>query len=109
MKTLLKKMKNRRGETLIESLVAILAFTLSSLVMYSMVTAASDVNRKASEADKDFREQLVVVEQAQGAGTSSKITLNLTKSPADTRTKNLGTVDVAVYKSDDLYAYYVIP
>lgn len=109
VKTAFRKLKSRRGESLIESLVAILAFTISSIVMYSMVTTAADINLTARKADEDFQEQVVIVEQAQGAGTQSSVSLSLTKSPDSNTLKPMGNVKVAVYRSDDLVAYYAIP
>ena len=109
VKALKKKMNNRRGETLLEALVAILAFTISSLTMYSMVTAAADINQKAENQTEEFRNNQLLVEQAQGAGTQTSLKMELTSSPAGTDTKQMGKVDVSVYKSGDLTAYYVIP
>lgn len=117
MKTAMKKLKNRKGETLIESMIAILVFTLSSVMLYTMATAASDINLTAKKADKDFQAQVVGVEQGKtvkddsGATvvskSSGKVSVSITKSPAYGVAKDMGSVTVDVYKSDDLCAYYV--
>ena len=108
MKTGFSKLKNRRGETLIESLVAILAFALSSIVMYSLVTAAAEINYSARQADEDFQAQVAFVEKAEGSGSTKTVTMTLTESPGGS-SKSMGSVSVVMYKTDDLTAYYPIP
>ena len=56
MKQILNKLRSRAGESLVESLAAILIFTMASIVMYSMVTTASDINLKAKEMDEKIQE-----------------------------------------------------
>lgn len=104
-----RKLKNRRGESLVEALVAILAFTLSSLLMYSMVTTAADINRTARKEDEAFQKQVKIVEEAQGVPTYDKVSVSLTESPGYNNSKSMGEVEVAVYKGEDLTAYYVVP
>lgn len=106
VKTAMKKLKNRKGETLVETLVAVLVFSLSSVLMYSMAAAANDINQTAREADKVFQQQIVDVEQAAGAKSSGSISVNLVKSPGGT-SKSMGSISVDVYKNGDLYAFYV--
>lgn len=105
-----RKLKNRRGETLIESLVAILAFTLSSIAMYSMVTAAAEINYSARQADKDFQAQVTYIEKASGGtgGTKRdiKVSVTLTECPNGTGEVSMGTMDATVYQSDSLTAVY---
>ncbi len=107
------KLKNRRGETLIESLVAILAFTLSSIVMYSMITASAEINYSARKADEDFQAKLVYVEKAAGGegGTTRNANVNVTliQSPNGSGSCPMGSVKVKIFVSDELIAYYPIP
>lgn len=107
MKNAMKKLKNRRGETLVETLVAVLVFTLSSVLMYSMAAAANNINQTARAADEVFQQQIVDVEQAAGTQSSGSVSVSLVKSPGSNTSKNMGSVNVDVYKSGDLCAYYV--
>ena len=62
MKRFLKKLKNNKGETLIEALAAILIIALaSSALLYSVINAA-DVNRKAAAKDTEYRQEVNEVE-----------------------------------------------
>lgn len=111
MNKLFKKLKSRKGESLLEALVAILVFTMSSIMMYSMVTTAADLNLTARKMDEKYRQQMYVAELAKNAGTTKDITIKLTECAGTSTNKDMGTAKVAVYseKSGSLYAYYRIP
>lgn len=110
VKAVFKKLNSRRGETLIESLVAILAFAISSVIMYTMVTTAADMNYTARESDQDFQDKVIIAEQAKGMGTKATVTLTLTQSPASSQNQKMDDVTVQVYgNTGDLYAYYSVP
>ena len=60
----MKKLLNNKGESLVESLVAILIFTLSSILLYTMLSTATNLNRAAKEADEAHQQQMIYAEQA---------------------------------------------
>lgn len=62
MKTIFRRLKSTRGESLIESMAAILIFTFASILFLSMVNAAADVNLSVREADDAFQSQQQAVE-----------------------------------------------
>ncbi|MEG2138803.1 MAG: hypothetical protein RRY64_09105 [Oscillospiraceae bacterium] len=62
MKNLLKKLRQSRGETLIETLVAVLVMTCASVLLATMLLAASNLNGKALEQDQIFNNQLTAAE-----------------------------------------------
>ena len=108
MKKLMKKLRSRRGESLVEVLCAILIFTLSSVGMYSMVMAANNINATAKEADQAFQEQMAIVERADTTGSDGKVVMTVTKSGSNTVVAQM-TVDVDLYQTEDLYSYYRAP
>ena len=57
------KLSNSRGETLTETLVAILIAVLASMMLLTAAIAASNLNRAAAAADADLRAQQEVVER----------------------------------------------
>lgn len=103
MKQLIHKLRSRAGESLIESLVAILIFTLASIVMYTMVTAAADINMTAKENDRAVQAQLVVAEQAETITDTGTVTISLS-----TEGKEIMEVPVNIYGGTDgtLYSYF---
>ena len=104
MKNILRKLKSKAGESLIESMAAILIFTMASIVMYSMVTTAADINRTAKEMDEANQQHLIAVEKGlPGAKNgSADITLSLNGT-------EIAETNVDIYGGQDgsLYTYFV--
>ena len=94
---------DRRGETLVEVLAAILIFTLSSIILYSMVTSASRVNKQAKDTFTEIEAQMVVAEQAEAKVGTEKITMTLSNG------EQICDANVDIFrenKEDSLYSYY---
>lgn len=72
---MLCKLRSRRGETLTETLAAILMVSLASVVLMTLVVTASRINRAAGEGDKAFRAEQEIAE-TQGPGTPGTVTLS---------------------------------
>lgn len=108
MNNLIHKLRSTTGESLLESLVAILVFTLSSIVLYTMVTASAEINTVAKEADQESQVQMIIAEQGEVSGQDGSVSMTLTQTATDTVNLSMGTVDVIVYggEGDALYAYY---
>ena len=106
MNKVLKRLKSKAGETLVESMAAILIFTFGSIIMLSMVTAAADINTAAKEADVKHMNEMACVESADGAFTDAQLTFTYASSQTEAV-----KVDVYRYVDDndvpgELYAYY---
>lgn len=98
-----KLFHDKKGETLVEVMAAILIFTLSSIILYSMVTSASRVNKQADEWDKNLETQVAIVEMAQTV--SDEGTVYLRKG---TGAEPMKSITVELFKSaegDELYSY----
>ena len=105
MNMIFKKLRSRAGESLVESLAAILVVTMASIVMYSMVTAAADINMAAKRNDQAVQEQMAVAERGDGDGTTGTIKMYIQNGD---REEIVATVPVNIYGGDgELYAYYV--
>ena len=104
MKTLLRKLKSKAGESLIESLAAILIFTMASIVMYSMVTTAGDLNRTAKEMDNANQQHMIAVEK--GLPEFKNGTATITFSLGSTE---IAEADVDIYGGQDgsLFTYFM--
>ena len=104
MKNLFHKLRSKAGESLIESLAAILIFTMASIVMYSMVTTAGDLNRTAKEMDNANQQHMIAVEkglpEAQNGSAIITFSLGSTKI-AQTQ------VDIYGGEDDSLFTYSV--
>lgn len=103
MTAIFKKLKSKAGESLVESLCAILIFTMASVVMFSMVSSAADINGKAKEQDEKNQAYMVAVEKGENRSGRGTVTFTF-GSNVDL------DVDVDVYgDKDTLFAYFMAP
>lgn len=65
-----KKLRSRRGETLTETLAAVLLVGLASVVLASMIGAASHIRAQALEQDASLYQEIASAESRTGAGSS---------------------------------------
>ncbi len=109
MSKLLQKLSSKSGETLVETLFAIMIFTLASVAMYSMVTCALSISERVKAADMANQSQMIVAERAEGEGKSASITIKLNDTPVGISGQEMDEVPVNIYGGEDgeLYAYYV--
>lgn len=108
MKRMLKKLRSKAGESLVEVLCAVLIFALSSVAMYSMVMAANNINADAKKADREFQENMLVVEMAEDTDPANppvQGTVKMSFAAADGEIKYF-EVPVQVYQKGDLYSYF---
>lgn len=112
MNRFLKKLKSKAGESLVETLCAIMIFTMASVVLFSLVSAAADINGKAKQKDQENQQNLLAVERGQYAVANGSATVTFTIEVPGTsgnRTEQIAQVPVDVYggKNGGLYAYFV--
>lgn len=107
MELIIRKLKSKAGESLVESMAAILIFTLSSIALLSMISASADVNRTAKVADEQFQQQMLVVEKADSKADGTK----KGKATFKVNDTNVAQPDVYICQEKDndgaLYAYYL--
>lgn len=106
MKKIIRKLKSKAGESLVESMAAILIFTLSSIALLSMISASADINRTAKVADQQFQEQMVYVEKAEVTGsTEGQVRFKVNNEPDEK--DNVYKVYICQKQDNALYAYYL--
>ena len=76
MKKVLKKLRSKSGETLVESIAAILIFTLASILFFSMVNASANINTETKKADREYYAQQVTAEAGTGATQSGTVSVS---------------------------------
>lgn len=105
MKRWIASVKQKRGETLVESMAAILVFTLASVLFLSTVTTAANINRTAQDADADFvRQQELLELPPESTPVNGSVAIAMDGT-------NLVESDVIVVRPDaegeeSFYAYY---
>lgn len=104
MKNLFHKLRSKAGESLIESLAAILIFTMASIVMYSMVTTAADINRTAKEMDEANQQHMIAVEKGLPEAQNGSATITFSLNGTEIAETN---VDIYGGQDGSLYTYFV--
>ena len=99
MKKAMKRLRSKHGETLVETMAAILVFTLSSVMLFSMLTSASNINATVQEAQADNEADIQVIEQ-QAVGTPEQVTILF-----DDTDKEDYSVPVSEYRGASYYSY----
>lgn len=95
----MKKLRNNRGETLLEGLIAVMIAALSMTMLLSCVTASSHTGTGAKEMDDKFYQTLSDVEGHSGTEVDESVTIKR-EGVADSP-----TVSVTVYGDGGLYSY----
>lgn len=90
-----RKLRSRRGETLIESLVALLLVSIASVALIAMVTSASRMNKAANQLDSGLYAAVSAAEVRQDNEDKEDGTVTVTVD-GDSVTK-----DVTFYGSGD--------
>lgn len=104
MKAMFRKLKSKVGESLVETLCAILIFTMASIIMYSMVTSAGDINRTAKEMDAKNQAHLAAVEKGEYSAWNRRVVINF---EMDNEIFAQPTVDIYGGQNDSLYTYFL--
>lgn len=97
MKRILRKLTTRRGETLTETLAALLVICLASAALAAMVTAASRMNAAAMQKDAALYAAVTQTETHSGEGTDGTVDVTVDGEKI--------TFDVDYYGDDTLTSY----
>lgn len=65
MNNLYRRLHENRGETLIESMAAILIFTFASILLLTMLSAAKEINHTAAQWDASRKANMELAEMAE--------------------------------------------
>ena len=98
---MIQKLKQKRGETLVETLFAMLIAVLSMGILCTAVMAATSLNNQTREMDEKYRSELQEVEGWNGT-TNSKLLYITFKSKDGSRVMEVvDDVTVQVYGGAD--------
>jgi len=106
LQSLRRYIRSRKGETLVEAMVSILIFTLSSIILFTMISAATNINRSVKAADATRQTQLEIAEASAASSEHCKDGMVTVVSGGDTERIS---VKVAQQKgvSDAFFTYFV--
>lgn len=114
MKKVMNKLRSSRGETLVESMAAILIFTLASILFLSMVNAASTTNLAVRQEEERVQATVNAAESGEGLGEErTTASIQVFKEEDTEKAHPLLTVSVdniaIAGDRNGLYAYYYAP
>lgn len=92
-----RKLKDSRGETLVELLAAILIAALSVAVLFTCCLASSEMGRETQAADERYYESLSNAEGRRGTPVDGKVRVAGDSTHTD--------VDIQLYGGDGMYSY----
>lgn len=94
--------RGERGETLTETLVAILVCTLASIILLTSVVSASNINRSTQQRDEAMKtEESVSSTLSSSTGSGDKVSGTVTFSANGTSS----TYGTYYSKGDDIVSY----
>ncbi|HOQ14763.1 MAG TPA: hypothetical protein PKZ58_06735 [Bacillota bacterium] len=111
-----RKLRSRTGETLVETLAAILIVTFSGILLVTSIMTALKINKTAEESDAKYRAELNVAEARTDGrdGTSIKYTIEYKDNSGLKQIKNGDMKVIYFYLSgstsfggDELISYLV--
>ncbi len=83
---------NQNGETIVETLTAILIAALSCTILMTAVTAAVSINRNASEAQEKFETELLEAELQNGT-TEKEVLIKIKQNTPGSSTESTTSVN----------------
>lgn len=72
---MLRKLQSKKGETLVETIAAILVLSLASAAFAALIMSATKINSTAAEIDKAYYQALETVEKNNDATKQETITV----------------------------------
>lgn len=107
MNRIVKKLISRRGESLIESIAAILLFTMASVAFLSMVSASTNINQTVTEREAQYSAELNYAEDPAHAASGTDISVEIIVGNDDAHPITVSNVGIAQKNDGAIYAYYV--
>lgn len=105
MRTLKKKPRSRRGETLVEILVAILIIAVAAGLFATMYSASMSINLSAREQDENMFDAVGTLEEKIESGETGAPG-SVTYEPTGDGAGSTQRVDVEVFTQDGMTSYH---
>lgn len=96
----MKKLRNNRGETLVEVMASIVIAALSVALLFSCAMASSNMDRNAQDVDGKYYQALSAAEGRDGTALSSgKVEIKNTDSDVQS------DITISIHGGEGLYSY----
>lgn len=98
---MIKKLKQKSGETLMETLISMLIAILCIGLLSSAIMAATNINKQTRELDKKYSDELNAVEGRSDDVRKTSGTIVITFKPSDGSSEYVKSATVTVYGEED--------
>ncbi len=95
-----RKLRDSRGETLVELLASILIAALSVALLFTCCMAAAEMGRETRAADQKYYEVLTAAEKQDGPAESAAVTVEKAGTSAASK-----SIEVGLYGGEGMYSY----
>lgn len=95
----MKKLRDSRGETLVEVLASILIASLSVALLFGCVMASTNMDRDAKKLDKEHYKALTAAEMQSGTGTPGTVKIQNPNNSME------GSLSIEIYGDTGLCSY----
>lgn len=104
------KLRNNKGETLVEVLASIIVASLSVALLFSCIMGSTSMDKSAREADEPYYKSLSAAELRQGTSGETSVAITKTRpaGPEDLAAPE-AKEDITIYGEDGVYSYKVRP
>lgn len=111
MKQIVKRLRRSRGESLIESMAAILIVTLASVAFLTMVNTSARINNQTDAAEAEYTQEVEAAENSNNAAVHPGYQLKISFAESGTSVMDIRVPNVGIAKKSDeaVYAYYKLP
>lgn len=96
---MIRKLKQKKGETLVETLFSMLIAVLSMGILCTAVMAATNLNKQTREMDEKYNAELRAVEGLESTTYKTTKQLTITFKPEDGTSNYIEYADVELYGS----------
>lgn len=108
---ILKKIKRKDGETLVETLVALLIAAIGLTILASMITTTSRLVKTSKDKMDTYYSKNIALDNPSGTGTSKKVTVEFSGagSPSVSETEYVSLFTNGTFSGDEksVYAYFM--
>lgn len=98
------KLRNNRGETLVEVLASILIAALSVALLFSFTMTSSTMDKQAKAADEGHYDAIIAAESVSGTDYIDDWTVTITDS-SSSKTPLTGQIGIKIYGDNGVFSY----
>lgn len=102
------KLRNNKGETLVEVLASIVIASLSVALLFGCIMGSSGMDKTAREADEPYYKALSAAEARKTGGQTAQVAITKARPTGPAPSPDVAQT-VTIFGEDGVYSYKVTP